>query len=94
VLECVKKAFPTEKECKGPKASAKGGGSSKKWMVLFSDQIPKKSRKETKHCVIRKKRGGMQNTHNMGDCHKYEKDGSPKRSFAEKSMQQQCIPCY
>jgi hypothetical protein len=29
-LERIKKAFPTEKECKGPKASVTGGGSSKK----------------------------------------------------------------
>ena len=38
-LKRIEKAFPTEKECKGPKASATGGGSSKKWMVSFSNQM-------------------------------------------------------
>ena len=36
---------------------------------------------------------GVQNAHKMGDCHKYEKDGSPKRAFAGKSAQQQYNPC-
>ena len=66
-----------EKECKVPKASANGGGSSKKRIVSFSNQIPKKSHKEAKHCVLCKKHGGMQNPHNTGDCLKYEKDGTP-----------------
>ena len=86
-LECIEKAFPTEKECEGPKASATGGGSSKKRMVAFSDRIPKKSRKEAKHCALCKKHGGMQNTHNTGDCCKYEKDGTPKKAFTGKSAQ-------
>ncbi len=67
-LERIKKAFPTKKEREGPKASATGGGSSKKQMVSFTDQIPKKSRKEAKHCALCKKHGGTQNTHNTGDC--------------------------
>ncbi len=29
----------------------------------------------------------MQNSHNVGDCHKYKKDGTLKKAFAEKSMQ-------
>jgi hypothetical protein len=29
----------------------------------------------------------MQNTHNTGDSHKYEKDDTPKKAFAGKSMQ-------
>ena len=36
--------------------------------------------------------GGVQNTHNTGDCCKYEKDGTLKRAFAGKSMQQQRNP--
>jgi len=32
----------------------------------------------------------MQNTHNMGECRKYEKEGTPKMDFAGKSMQ--CNP--
>ena len=37
VLEHIEKAFLTEKERKGPKASTTGGGSSKKRMVSFSN---------------------------------------------------------
>jgi hypothetical protein len=36
-LERIEKAFPTDKEREGPKASVTGGGSSKKQMVSFSD---------------------------------------------------------
>jgi hypothetical protein len=46
-LERIVKAFLTEKECKRSKASATGGGSSKKQMVSFSDLIPKKACKES-----------------------------------------------
>jgi hypothetical protein len=87
VLEHIKRAFPTEKECEGPKASTTRGGSSKKRMVAFSNQIPKTSRKEAKHCALCKNHGDMQNTHTTGECHKYEKDGTLKRAFARKSAQ-------
>ncbi len=89
-LECIKKAFPTKKECEGPKAGATEGGSSEKGMVSFSNQIPKKSHKEAKHCALCKKHGGMQNTHNRGNYCKYKKDGIPKKAFAGKRPQ--CNP--
>ena len=79
-LEQMEKAFLTEKEHKGPKASTMGGGSSKKRMVSFSNQISKKSCKEAIHCTLCK--------HDTGDCHKYEKDDTPKKAFAGKSAQQ------
>jgi hypothetical protein len=60
-------------------------------MVSFSDQIPKKSRKDVKHCALCKKHGGAHNTHNTGDCHKYEKDGTLQKSFTGKSAQRN--PC-
>ena len=88
VLERIKKAFPTKKDCKGPKAGVTGGGSSKRRMNLLSNKIPKKSHKEAKHCALCKKHRGAQNTHNTGECRKHEKDGTPKRAFAGKSMQQ------
>ncbi len=43
--------------------------------------IPKKKHPETKHCVLCKKHGGTHSTQNMMDCHKYEKDGTPKKNF-------------
>ena len=45
-LERIKKAYSTEKECKGPKANTTGGGSFEKRMVTFSNRIPKKSCKK------------------------------------------------
>ena len=72
-LERIEKAFPTKKDCEKPKAGATGGGSSKIKMVSFDDQIPKKSRKDAKHCTLCRKHGGAQNTHNTGDCSQYIK---------------------
>ena len=80
-------AFPTKKELKGLKAGATGGGFSKIRMVSSNDQIPKKSRKEAKYCALCKNHGGAQNTHNTGDCKKYNLNGTPKESFAEKNTQ-------
>ena len=34
-----------------------------------------------KHCVLFKKHGGAHSPHNMMYCHKYEKDGTPKKTF-------------
>ena len=56
-------------------------------MVSFDDRIPKKSRKDAKHCTLCRKHGGTQNTHNTGDCKKYNLDGTPKKGFAGKSAQ-------
>ena len=36
-LECIKKAFPTDKDPEGHKTSAKSGNSAKKKMALFKD---------------------------------------------------------
>jgi len=84
VLERIEKAFPTKKEHEGPKANTNGGGSSKKKMVTFSDPIPKKSRRDAKHFVL-------WNTHNTGECLKYEKDRTPRKAFIGKSAQRN--PC-
>ncbi len=56
-------------------------------MVSFEDRIPKKSRKDAKHCTLCRKHGGAQNTHNTGNCKKYNSDGAPKKGFAERSPQ-------
>ena len=86
-LERIEKAFPTEKDRKRPKTGTTGGSSSKKRMVTFIDRIPKKSRKDAKHCALCKKHGGMQNTHNTGDSKKYNSYGTPKKGFAGNNMQ-------
>ena len=84
-LECIKKAFRTDKEHKVTRASAKGRGSSKK--SHFSNRIPKKCHMDEKHCILCKQHGGIHNTHNITECCKYEKDGTLKKSFAEKGAQ-------
>ena len=56
-------------------------------MVTFSDRILKKSRQGTKHCALCKKHGGAHNTHNTGDCKKFNSDGTPKKGFAGKNAQ-------
>ena len=91
VLEHIKKAIPTKKKCEGPKASPTGGGSAKKRMVTFSEQIPKKSCKEAKHCALCKKHGGTQNTHNTGECCEHDEGGTLRKTFTEKSAQRN--PC-
>jgi len=57
VLECIEKAFPTDKVGEGTKGAAKSGDSAKRKMVSLSDRIPKKRRTE-KHCSLCKKHGG------------------------------------
>jgi len=52
---------------------------------------PQKPHKDAKHCALCKQHGGAHNTHNMRECHKYEKDGTPKKAFAGKSTQRN--PC-
>ncbi len=47
-------------------------------------QIPKKVRVK-KSCALCQKHGGMHTTHNTGECHKYEKDGTLKNSFSKKA---------
>ena len=56
-------------------------------MVSFDDRIPKKSRKDAKHCTLCRKHGGAQNTHNTGDSKKYNPNGTPKKGFTGKSAQ-------
>ena len=87
-LERIEKAYPTEKERERPKSNTDGGGSSKKRMVTFSDRIPKKSRSGAKHCVLCKKHGGAHETHNTGECKKYNSDGTLTKDFAGKNTQQ------
>ena len=49
-----------------------------------TDRIPKKKRTE-KHCVRCQKHGGASASHNTSECTKYEKDGTLKSSWANKS---------
>jgi hypothetical protein len=56
-------------------------------MFSFSDRIPKKSRKDAKHCAQCKKHGGTQNTHSTGDCKKYNLDSTLKKGFAGNNVQ-------
>jgi hypothetical protein len=46
--------------------------------------FPKKVRSE-KSCALCQKHGGAHTTHNTGECRKYEKDGTLKKSFNGKA---------
>ena len=49
---------------------------------------------DAKYCAVCKQHGGAHNTHNMGECHKYEKDRTPKKTFTGKSKQcNRNVPC-
>ena len=80
VLECIEKAYPTDKVGGGAKTNTKSTESSKRKMITFNDQIPKKRRTE-KHCSVCKKHGGAHTTHNTPDCRKYDSNSTPKKSF-------------
>jgi hypothetical protein len=79
-LECIDKAFPTDKVEEGPKTNAKSSNSSKRKMVSFDERILKKHCRE-KHCLLCKKHGGAHTTHNTPDCQKYNSNGTPKKSM-------------
>jgi hypothetical protein len=66
----------------------KATGKSKKGKSKGSSSndyhIPKKVRFE-KSCALCQKHGGAHTTHNTGECHKYEKDGTLKNGFSKKT---------
>jgi hypothetical protein len=68
----------TEKATGKRKKGKHKGTSSKDY------RIPKKVRSE-KSCALCQKHGGVHMTHNTGECHKYEKDGTLKKSFNGKA---------
>ena len=47
-------------------------------------QVPKKVR-VLKGCTLCQKHGSLHTTHNTGECRKYEKDGTLKKSFSGKA---------
>ncbi len=47
-------------------------------------QISKKA-KVKKRCALCQKHRGVHTTHNTGECHKYEKDGTLKNGFSKKT---------
>ncbi len=65
---------------KSKKSSHKSKKGKKRPSTSPTVRIPKKVRFE-KHCNLCKKHGGAHTTHNTGECHKYEKDGTEKSSF-------------
>ena len=63
------------KKATGKREKGKRKGTSSKDYC-----IPKKVRSE-KSCALYQKHGGVHTTHNTGECRKYEKDGTLKKSF-------------
>jgi hypothetical protein len=68
----------TEKSTGKREKGKRKGTSSKDY------RIPKKVRSE-KSCALCQKHGGAHTTHNTGECRKYEKDGTLKKSFNGKA---------
>jgi hypothetical protein len=68
----------------GTNAKTADTNGKRKGMNSSSDRIPKKKRTE-KHCVLCQKHGGASASHNTSECTKYEKDGTLKSSWANKS---------
>ena len=54
----------------------------KGWFLLVTES------QEAKQCALCKKHGGAQNTHNTGDCKKYNSDDTPKKGFTGKNVHQ------
>jgi hypothetical protein len=64
---------------------------------FFQGPNPKEVLQRSKALCPVQEHGGIQSTHNMRDCHKYEKDSTPKNAFTGKSMQHnpnnRNVPC-
>ena len=90
VLENVEKvvansdAKERSKEKGTEKATGKREKGKRKNTGSSEYRIPKKVRFE-KSCALCQKHGGAHTTHNTGECRKYEKDGTPKKSFNGKA---------
>jgi hypothetical protein len=82
-LEKIKKAFLMEQEQPGKKGKANPSSSGKRKMGSIHEPIPKKPRKDVKHCVLCTRHGSMHVIHNALDCCKYEKDGKIKKGFGK-----------
>jgi hypothetical protein len=85
VLENVEKvvANSNAKEKAARESSEKATGKRDKGKRKGSHKVrvPQKARVE-KSCALCQKHGGAHTTHNTGECRKYEKDGTLKKSFS------------
>ena len=90
ILENVKKVVANSnakervKEESTEKAPGKLEKVKRKGTSSTDYRIPKKVRSE-KSCALCQKHGGVHTTHNTGECRKYEKDGTLKKSFNGKA---------
>jgi hypothetical protein len=66
------------------KATGKREKGKRKGTSSMDYRIPKKVRFE-KGCALCQKHGGAHTTHNTGECRKYKKDGTLKKSFNGKA---------
>ena len=66
------------------KATGKRNKGKRKGTGSHEVRVPKKVRVE-KSCALCQKHGGAHTTHNTGECRKYKKDGTLKKSFSGKA---------
>jgi hypothetical protein len=66
------------------KATGKRDKGKRKGTGSHEVRVPQKVRVE-KSCALCQKHGDAHTTHNTGECHKYERDGTLKKSFSGKA---------
>ena len=67
------------------------GAEGKRKMESIDSQIPKKPKKvgwTDKHCILCKNHGGLFKSHNMHDCRRFNKDGTPIKNHGGASRPQ------
>ena len=90
VLENIEKVVTSSNAKEGAtkenskKATRKRNKGKRKGTGSHEVRVPKKVRVE-KSCTLCQKHGGAHTTHNTGECRKYEKDGTLKKSFSGKA---------
>jgi hypothetical protein len=90
VLENVEKvvensnAKETATKESAEKSAGKRGKGKRRGTNSNDIRVPKKARVK-KSCALCQKYGGTHTTHNTGECHKYDKDGTLQKSFSAKA---------
>jgi len=64
-----------------PKKSAEKSGYNKRKGSSKQDGNPRNTKKSSRFCALCEKHGRAKTTHNTGDCRKYEKNSTFKKSF-------------
>ena len=89
VLENIENNAESDYKSPNPNKSKRAEG--KRTMKSINSWFPKKPKKvgwTDKHCILCKKHGGPFKSHNMRDCHRFNKDGTPIKNHGGTSRPQ------